>query len=56
MSQTETQLRLLLAEALSELRTIEAITVSPSDIDGLMNLCNRIAEALGQPAPFRGSL
>jgi hypothetical protein len=39
-------LRRLLQEAHSELATIEAITVSPSDTDGLIELCNRMYEAI----------
>ena len=39
-------LRRLLQEAHAELSTIEAITVSPSDMDGLIELCNRIYEAI----------
>lgn len=39
-------LRRLLQEAHAELATIEAITVSPSDTDGLIDLCNRIYEAI----------
>ena len=32
----------LLAEALTELDTIEALTVSPTDVDGLMDLVKRM--------------
>jgi hypothetical protein len=36
----------LLREAHRELATIEAITVSPSDTDGLIDLCRRLGEAI----------
>lgn len=38
-------LRALIREAHRELSTIEAITVSPSDTDGLVQLCKRLAAA-----------
>lgn len=38
-------LRALIREAHRELSTIEAITVSPSDTDGLIQLCKRLAAA-----------
>ena len=37
----------LLREAYNELNTIDAITVSPSDTDGLIELLRRIREHLG---------
>lgn len=37
----------LLAEALKELDTIEAVTVSPTDVDGLMDLIKRMKAHLG---------
>jgi hypothetical protein len=40
------RLRGLLREAYRELSTIEAITVSPSDTDGLIDLCRRLGEAI----------
>jgi hypothetical protein len=42
-------LRALIREAHRELSTIEAITVSPSDTDGLIQLCKRLADAGGRP-------
>ena len=42
-------LRALIREAHRELSTIEAITVSPSDTDGLIQLCKRLAAAGGRP-------
>jgi hypothetical protein len=41
------RLRGLLREAHKELSTIEAITVSPSDTDGLIDLCRRMRAAIG---------
>jgi hypothetical protein len=41
------RLRGLLREAHRELVTIEAITVSPSDTDGLIDLCRRMRAATG---------
>lgn len=40
------EMRVLLADAHRELATIEAITVSPSGVDGLMELVNRIGQKL----------
>jgi chromosome segregation ATPase len=40
------EMRALLADAHRELATIEAITVSPSGVDGLMELVNRIGQKL----------
>ena len=40
------EMRVLLADAHRELATIEAITVSPSGVDGLMELVNRICQKL----------
>lgn len=40
------RLRDLLKEAHKELSTIEAITVSPSDTDGLIDLCRRMEAAI----------
>lgn len=40
------RLQALLREAHRELSTIEAITVSPSDTDGLIDLCRRLGEAI----------
>lgn len=36
----------LLKEAYKELSTIEAITISPSDTDGLIDLCRRMEAAI----------
>jgi len=44
--QKSRKLLALLKEAYKELSTIEAITVSPSDTDGLINLVNRMRAAL----------
>jgi hypothetical protein len=41
-----TALRALLVDAHRELATIEAITVSPSGVDGLIELVNRIGQKL----------
>lgn len=43
-------LRSLIAEAHRELSTIEAITVSPSDTDGLLDLVRRLKEAMPRNA------
>lgn len=40
------EMRVLLADAHRELATIEAITVSPSGVDGLMELVNRMGQKL----------
>ena len=40
------QIRALLRECHHELLSIEAITVSPSDTDGLLNLVRRVGAAL----------
>jgi hypothetical protein len=40
------EMRALLADAHRELATIEAITVSPSGVDGLIELVNRIGQKL----------
>jgi hypothetical protein len=46
-------LKSLLARAYAELNTIEAITVSPRPMDGLMALLNEMADALRAPKPFK---
>lgn len=43
-------LRSLIAEAHRELSNIEAITVSPSDTDGLLDLVRRLKEAMPRSA------
>jgi hypothetical protein len=39
----------LLKEAYAELSTVEAITVSPTDVDGLIDLLRRMKTALEEP-------
>lgn len=51
LREENTTLRALLRECLQELSTIEAITVSPSDTDGLLDLVRRVTIALESPSP-----
>ena len=46
-------LEALLSEALKELRSVEALTLTTGGLDELMAFCNQIATALGQPQPFK---
>ena len=48
LTQERDEARSLLREAHRELATIEAITVSPSGADGLLDLVRRIGAAVGE--------
>jgi hypothetical protein len=48
MTEQERLLRGLLRECYDELRSIEAITVSPTPVDGLVELLARVRSALDQ--------